>query len=109
MTTLAEATAAAKVYKDTQPGLDSVKEIAKANEAAKKVLGAYMVPRGLKVFRGVTLKLVEFDGWDEEKLRAHLAGRLAEFRRKAPRKFFGLAPARARKRTRKGVEESAAA
>jgi len=91
MTSQADAIKAARTYKVTQVDIDKIKDIIAANSAAKKVLGAYMVEQKLNVFRGVTLRVVPFQGWDNAKLRAYLGDKVADFRQPQDRKYFGLA------------------
>lgn len=91
MTTQLEAIKAARTFRETQPLIDALKDTVSANTAAKKVLGDYMTVRDLDVFRGVTLRVVPFEAWDNAKLREFLADKVAEFRSKVGRKYFGLA------------------
>ena len=93
MPTTAEADEAARVIKRVQPQLDALKEESKANDAAKKTLGAYMVEKGLDVYRGVSMRVVEFDGWDNDRLRAFIVdqgAKVDEFRAKRPRHYFNV-------------------
>jgi hypothetical protein len=83
--TLAEAV---RTIKRTQPVLDAVKEDDKANKAAKKILGAHMVEHNLDAYRGISMREVEYDAWDDEKLRGHLGDQVAGFRVKRPRRYF---------------------
>lgn len=91
MTSQADAIKAARTYKITQVDIDAIKDIMAANTAAKKILGEYMLEKKLPVFRGVTLKVIPFDGWDSTKLRAYLGDKAADFREPRGRRYFGLA------------------
>lgn len=90
MPTRAEAVKAADVYKEHQPALDAVKDAASAVEKAKKVLGAYMIEQDINVFRGVTLALAPYEGWDYDKLRAFLGDKVSDFKTAGNKKHFGL-------------------
>jgi hypothetical protein len=90
VTTRADAIKAASIYKTTQIDLDAIKDTIAANSGAKKILGAYMMEQSLNVFRGVTLRVVAFDAWDNAKLRAYLGDKIADFRQQQDRKYFGL-------------------
>jgi hypothetical protein len=90
MTTQAEAIKAARIYKQTQFELDAIANTKAANEGAKRILGAYMTEKKVNSFRGVTLRIVQFDAWDNTKLRAYLGDKVSEFRLKQDRKYFGL-------------------
>lgn len=96
MTSRTDAVEAARVFRDTQPEIDALKDTLAANKAAKEILGAYMLERKLDVFRGVTLTCVAFTGWNSDKLNLFLGEKVAQFRTTGQRKHFGLAR---RKRT----------
>lgn len=91
MTTLRAATEAARIYRQTQPAIDEIKDLVAANTAAKKVLGEYMLAMGLDLFRGVTLRVVPSTGWESDKLYLLLGKRVSEFRGSFTKKYFGLA------------------
>lgn len=90
--TRAAAVEAAATYLSTQPDIDALKDTIAANEASKKILGEYMLTQtpALKVFRGVTLSVSPFSGWDSDALRAHLGAAAAKFRKELVRKHFGV-------------------
>ena len=90
MTTRADAVKAAHLYKVTQIDLDAIAGTIAANTGAKKILGAYMTEKKLPIFRGVTLRVVEYSAWDNAKLSAFLGDKAGEFRTKMGRKYFGL-------------------
>ena len=90
MTTRAAAEKAALTYRETQPAIDALKTTLARNAAAKKTLGAYMVEKKLRTFRGVGLKCVPFDGWDNDKLRSYLGEKARDFRKTLDRKYFYL-------------------
>lgn len=94
---MSEATKAARVYKETQPTLDMVKETVAANEAAKKTLGAYMMEHELTIFRGVSLRIVNADAWDNLALLAYLGDKAKDYRKATKRKYFDIVK-RARKK-----------
>lgn len=85
--TKAEATAAARGYRETQPQIDAMKDVFKANTAQKKILGAYMLAHDLPVFKGVELKVIKKNGWNWPKL-AELG---PEFKAMYDEKHFSLA------------------
>lgn len=97
MTSQPDAVKAARVYRETQPLIDELKETMRANDAAKRILGPYMVEKGLEIFRGVTLKCVTIEVLDGDKLSVLLGDKLSEYRKKITRKTFGLAKRRVTK------------
>lgn len=94
MTSKADAVEAARVYRETQPAIDALKETRKANDAAKKILGPYMDENQLDVFRGVTMQVVTRKVLDGDKLAVFLGDKLKDFRRSVAYKNFGLAKRR---------------
>jgi hypothetical protein len=90
VTSQADAIKAARVYRETQPAIDELKETMAANTAAKKILGAFMVETKRDSYRGVNLRIVSFDGWDGDKLAAFLGDKAKDFRRPLDRKYFSL-------------------
>jgi len=95
LTTRAAAEKAALAYRETQPAIDALKDTMARNTAAKKTLGSYMTEKNLPSFRGVTLRIVSFEGWDSDKLRDYLGDKAKNFRRPMDRKYFDLAKRRA--------------
>jgi hypothetical protein len=91
VTSQADAIKAARVYRETQPAIDALKDTMNANTAAKKILGEFMLEQKRDVFRGVTLRVVRFDGWDGDKLAAFLGDKAKNYRKPLDRKYFGLA------------------
>lgn len=91
MTSQADAVKAARIYRETQPAIDELKDTTKANDAAKRILGPFMEEKGLLVFRGVTLKCVTIEVLDGDKLSVYFGDKLSEYRKKVIRKYFGLA------------------
>jgi hypothetical protein len=92
VTTRAAAEKAALTFRETQPAIDAIKDTMARNAAAKKVLGAYMIEKQLTIFRGILLKVVPFEGWDNDKLREYLGTKVSKFRRMTDRKYFDLKP-----------------
>jgi hypothetical protein len=87
-------TEAVKAFKSTQLELDAVKDARKLNDAAKDVLGAHMLAKGINAYRGISMRVVEYDAWDDAALRAHLDVEVKRFRIKRPRRYFDLIVAR---------------
>jgi len=98
-TSRADAARAARVYKDTQPQIDALKDVLDANKSAKDVLGDYMLEQKppLTEFSGVTLRVVSFKTWDGDKLTVYLGEKLlGKFRLTGQRKYFGFLKRRAK-------------
>lgn len=83
-------TEAVATFKRLQPIFDEMAEDEKLLKAAKKVIGDHMVENDLDTYRGISLRVVEYGAWDEDKLREHLADKLGDFRIRRPRRFLSL-------------------
>jgi hypothetical protein len=54
-----------------------------------------MLEKKLASFRGVRLKCVPFEAWDNDKLLTYLGDKAKDFRRNNQRKYFDLVKRRA--------------
>jgi hypothetical protein len=100
---------AVKAFKSSQAELDAVKEARKLNDAARKVLGDHMLAKGINAYRGISMRVVEYDAWDDAALRAHLDIEVKRFRIKRPRRYFDLIVSRRKAATPAAPESAAAA
>lgn len=90
MTTQADAGKAARIFKETQPAIDALKDTVAANKAARKILDAYMAPKNLTSFCGVGRTVTTSSVFDFPKLLVYLGDKAADFKRLQVRTSFKL-------------------